>query len=444
MVRTRCSWLALWLPVVLIGPRCDGAEEPASAQQRVGYVIVVTGSELLEGAYPDAHTCFITRTLRPLGLRCVGSMTVEDRPADIKAALRWAQAKAKLVIVTGGLGPTENDITRETLAEFTGIALGEQPDVLRQMEERFKTPRDRLRPNLRKQTQTPTRGTYLKSAAGTVVGLVFEPAEGVIVALPGPPRELQAMVRAELVPYLRQRFGTRAPGCSLLLRFVGVGQSQISHTLDENRLLPPEIDVSSTFEGMRVDYSFALADDTPANRVKLAELKQQILKHLGDYIYADDETTLDEHVARLLAARGETLALAEVGSAGSLAAGLNGAQTAARVLTGSIVAPTEERLRRLLHIPNEPWLSSKSSAERTRLLATASAAEAGGSSWAVAVGEVQGDAPGNRSVAVVFRLPDGRTEAQRMTLRGSGDQARFYLTTELLDQLRRRLRPAKR
>jgi nicotinamide-nucleotide amidase len=406
--------------------------------------MIVTGSEVLEGAYPDAHTCFIARTLRPLGLRCVGSMTVDDRPADLKAALRWAQAKAKLVIVTGGLGPTENDITRETLADFTGIALGEQPDVLRQMEQRFKTPRGQLRPNLRKQTQTPTRGTYLKNMSGTAVGLVFEAAEAVIVALPGPPRELQPMVRAELVPYLRQRFGARAPGCSLLLRFVGVGQSQISHTLDENRLLPPEIDVSSTFEGMRVDYSFALPEDTPANRAKLADLKRQVLKHLGDHIYADDETTLDEHVARLLAARGETLALAEVGSGGSLAAGLNGAENAARVLTGAHIAPTEERLRRLLHIPDEPWRNSKSSAERTRLLAASVASDAGGSSWAVAVGEVQGEAAGNRSVEVAFRLPDGRTEARRITLRGTGDQARTYLITELLDQLRRRLRPAGR
>jgi nicotinamide-nucleotide amidase len=441
----------LVLPLLCLGAGPDAPVKPAPGAMNeaaakaqpgaIGYAIVVTGGELLEGALPDSHTCFIARTLRPLGLRCVGSMIVDDRPAEIKAALRWAQDRAKLVIVTGGLGPTENDVTRETLAECTGIALAEHEDVLRHMEQRFKTPRDQLRPNLRKQTQTPTRGTYLKNAAGTAVGLVFERAEGVIVALPGPPRELQPMVREELVPLLRQRFGTRPPGCSLLLRFVGVGQSQISHTLDTNRLLAPEIDVFSTFEGMRVDYRFALADDTPANHAKLAELKQQVVKHLGDFVYADDDTTLEEHVARLLAARGETLALAEVGSGGGLAAGLNAAATAPRVLTGAHVAPTEQRLRQMFHVPDGPWGKSQSSAERTRLLTAAVAADATGSSWAMGVGEALGDGE-NRSVEVVFRLPDGRTEGQRVSLRGTGDLARFHLTTQLLDLLRRRLRAA--
>ena len=432
-------WLLLLLPIVLLGAPAADASPPQSTRQPVEYMIIVTGGELLSGAYPDGHTYFITRTLRPLGLHCLGSMCVDDKPADIKEALRFAAGKAALVILTGGLGPTDNDVTRETLSQFTGIALKEHPDVLEEMERRFNVPRDQLRPNLRRQTQVPTRGTYLKNANGTAVGLVFELDEAVIVALPGPPRELQAMVRDELVPYLSRRFGTRLPGCSLTLRFVGIGQSQIDQTLEEHVPLGPDVTLTSQFEGARVDFTFSLPDDTPQDRARLEELKEKILEHLGDYVYADDETSLEKHVIKLLEARGATLALAEAGSGGSLAAGLSGAEGAHQVLAGAYVAPTEEQLRRLLRVPDDKWSGSTSSTQRATLLAQA-AAEATGSPWAVAVGQARQDASGARYVEVVFTQPGGRPQSQHVGLRGSGELARLRLNTQLLDQLRRRLR----
>ncbi len=150
----------------------DAVKQPDN--RTVDYTIIVTGHELLTGVYPDGHTYFLTRTLRPLGLRCVGSMSVDDQSADIKQALQFACGRSQLVIVTGGLGPTDSDITREVLSEFTGIPLQEHPEVLQRMEQRFNTPREKLRANLRRQTRVPTRGTYLNNSSGSAVGLVFE------------------------------------------------------------------------------------------------------------------------------------------------------------------------------------------------------------------------------------------------------------------------------
>ncbi len=412
---------------------------PDEARQPVDYMVVVTGSELLSGVYADGHTHFLTRTLHPLGLRCVGSMSVDDKEADLKGALSFATAKAPLVIVTGGLGPTDNDITRETLADFSGIPLREHPDVLQAMERRFRTSRDRLRPNLRRQTQVPTGGTYLKNSNGTAFGLVFEPDGKVIVALPGPPRELQPMVHDELVPYLSRQFGTRLPGCSLTLRFVGIGQSGIDQALEEHVPMPSDVSLSSQFEGGRVDFTFMLPDDTPEDRARLGELKQKIEQHLGDYLYAADETSLEKHVLDLLGAGGATLALAEAGSGGSLAAALSGVDGAERVLAGAFVAPNERKLRRLLGVAEDKWSGATSSVQRTELLATA-AAERTGSEWAVAAGEAQRDEDGSCFVQVVTRKPDGRMDSRRFGFRGSGEFAYFRLTTQLLDQLRRRLK----
>src|SRR3954468_9207532 len=117
------AFAALLLTCGLLLTVAESAAPGASPAKPLNYYIVVTGGELLEGVYPDAHTPFLTRALRPLGCQCLGSVIVDDNRADIQNALRFATNQAPLVIVTGGLGPTPNDITRETLAEFTGIPL---------------------------------------------------------------------------------------------------------------------------------------------------------------------------------------------------------------------------------------------------------------------------------------------------------------------------------
>ncbi len=448
LLRFRLPWLSVVLLISLICGLSPSQAEPASAPpagsvpQPVRYMIVVTGGELLSGAYPDGHTYFLTRTLSArggLGLRCVGSMCVDDKQADLKGALRFAKGKAALVIVTGGLGPTDNDITRETLAEFTGITLKEHPDALQELARRFRVSPAQLRPNLRRQTQVPTRGTYFKNANGTAVGLVFEMADTVIIALPGPPRELQAMVRDELVPYLSRRFGTRLPGCSLTLRFVGLGQSQIDQTLGDHVPIAPDITVYSQFQGSRVDFTFSLPNDTPRDRARLQDAKQKIMKHLGEYVYADDETSLEQRVVELLEARGATLALAEAGSGGKLTAALSSAEGADRILAGAYVAPTVEKLRRLLRVRDDQWTGSTSHHQRIEQL-VAAAADATGSQWAVAVGQARLDKSGVSYVEVAFKLPSGRSESQQVRLRGAGELARSRLSTQLLDQLRRRLK----
>jgi nicotinamide-nucleotide amidase len=425
---------------MLLGGVLHGADTPPPQPDKaIDYAIVVTGRELLVGAYADSHTQFLTKTLRGLGLHCRYSMSVDDGNTDIADALQYAMARVPLVIVTGGLGPTENDVTRQSLAQITGVPLHEHPEILRDMERRMGVARDQMRANLRRQSQVPTRGTYLKNGSGSAAGLVFDLGDKVVVALPGPPRELQPMVRDALVPYLSGRFGTRLPGCSLTIRFVGPGQSQIDQTMKDHAPLPADVLVSSQFEGGRVDFTFAFPDDNAENRARLEQLKQQTTQCLGDYIYAADETTtLEQHVVSLLEQRGVTLAIAEAGSGGSLAAALDGVDGAERQVVGAYVARTGERLRHLLRVPEDKWVAAASGAEQAKLLATELAAAAS-APWAVVVGDTQRDEGGGTYVEVVFRGPDGRLDIQRLGVR-PGDAGRTHLTTQLLDQLRRCLR----
>jgi nicotinamide mononucleotide (NMN) deamidase PncC len=160
---------------------------------------------------------------------------------------------------------------------------------------------------------------------------------------------------------------------------------------------------------------------------------------LGEYIYAQGEISLEEHVLKLLEARDETLVLVEVSSGGSLAAALSNADSAHRILAGAYVAPTMEQLRRLLHVRDDHWTGRTSRRQRIEQLATA-AADATMSQWAVAVGEAWRDESGAGYVDVVFKLPSGRLENQQVRFRGGGELAGSRLSTQLLDQLRRRLK----
>ena len=113
------------------------AETEETKQSLDRYMIVVTGSELLRGVYADSHTLYPTRTLGELGARCVGSVTVGDRAEDLLGALKYAAERADLTIVTGGLGPTDDEITRGVLSKYSGISLGENPEVMASLERRY-------------------------------------------------------------------------------------------------------------------------------------------------------------------------------------------------------------------------------------------------------------------------------------------------------------------
>lgn len=324
-----------------VGELVVGDERAAAPES---YVIVVTGGELLRGVYQDGHTWFLARALRPLGLECVGSVCVGDEAPDLTRALEFAISKARLVLVTGGLGPTDDDITRQALSSFTGIPLKENAEVVAMLARRFGGPPASLRANLRRQAFTPERGQWLSNPHGTAVGLVFDAASRFIVALPGPPRELQPMVRNELIPVLRQRFGLRVFGSSATLRFVGIGESSIDQTLHEKVHLPPDLVISSIFEAGRVDVTFSLPGGGAEDQARMRRLVAEVWEHLGSRIYAQDGQTLEDIVLAHLGEAGRRLLLAEIGTGGAVSVSLNRSSLAPAVIAGGWIAPARKGL----------------------------------------------------------------------------------------------------
>lgn len=418
------------LPLLFLGLTAPAADTNGiAAAKPVDYFIIITGGELLAGAIADAHTPFLTKTLLPLGLNCVGMMIVDDRDEDLQAALKFATNKAPLVIVTGGLGPTDNDITRQTLSKFTGIPLREHPDLLKEMAARLNTPITQLRANLRRQTEVPVRGSYLKNPSGSAAGLIYDLGQVHIVALPGPPRELQPMVKESLVPVLAKHHGTRASAASITLRFLGLGQSQIDATIKQNITLPADLITASQFEGGRVDFTFSLPDDSAAAWQRLLELKVKIYKCLGQSIYAEGATNLEEVVLLRLQQRGAKIALAEIASGGGLGAALSKVPPATNTLAGEWMAPTEAGLFRALQLPEAQG------AGLARLQAAAAhAGKAAQADCVLVVGAPQPD----QTVLAVLKTPGGQWESQSFSYR-PGETAQAQLVTQLLGWLWKKL-----
>lgn len=425
-------FLAAFLATGLVSRAADEVRSPANDSRPLDYFLIVTGGELLEGVLQDAHTPFLTRALRPFGCHCAGSIIVDDQREDIERAVRFATNRASLVIVTGGLGPTPNDITRETLSAITGIELRESPEALAEMERRFNQPRTQLRANLRRQTLVPVRGGYLKNPSGTAVGLVFDSGSSVVVALPGPPRELQAMTTAELVPLLQRRFGIHELGAALTVRFVGAGQSLIDQVIKDRISVPPGVLITSLFEGGRVDFTFSRPGHLPEDREVLKRLEADLRQHLGTYIYASDGSSLEDVVVNNLLARGGPLALVEIGSGGSMADNLTGASRSKALIAGAFVAPTHEAMAKLLSIPPSDLPAAPQ--DQIQFLAAATAAKTG-SVWVAGTTSILTDTTGAKSLWAVCRLPNGRWSFQSLAVRGSDQAARTALNTQLMEFL---------
>lgn len=427
------KWLGAGIAVLCLLVQVRG-EVPPGSDSETEYVVVVTGRELLEGAYADAHTQFLARTLLPLGGRCVGSVTVTDDERAMLRALEYASQRSRIVIVTGGLGPTGDDITRQTLAKYTGIPLRESSQVIDEYRRRYG---DRVfRPSLRRQAQVPSRGAYLKNRVGSAVGLVFDDGQRVVVALPGPPRELRPMVREQLIPFLARRFGIQSSVESVTLRFVGIGESSIQSVIDEHVNLPPEVRVASTFEAGRVDLTFYGHSGLPGIRENLPALRDRMLEHLGQHVYSVDGSTLEETILRRLADRKATLAVAEVATGGGLSSRLTGSPSASSVLFGSYVAATNAGIKALL--ASEGSENSGPALEGNEAVLDLARKVAGDrrDRWVLLVSQLEGGDANRVTLCAGSRALGFGVEPVRFR---TGRSGRERLVTRALDFLRRRL-----
>ena len=276
--------------------------------------IINTGTELLLGRVTNTHLGFLAESLFGLGLRVERQVTVPDGVA-IAEALVEAMPRAELIIVTGGLGPTSDDITREAAAEAFGKKLIFHQEILDDIAVKFARRKIVMNDLQNPQAMVPEDGVVLSNANGTAPGLIVENERVIAILLPGPPNELKPMWTNEALPWLRKRFAAQFGAVSeVTLRVLGIGETRVQMLVeDEVKALGP-VEVGYCARPGEVDLRLIAAD--PALVKKAADLARA---KLGDVIYAEGVETMEQAVVRLARAAGKTVATAESCTGGLVA-----------------------------------------------------------------------------------------------------------------------------
>jgi nicotinamide-nucleotide amidase len=276
--------------------------------------IINTGTELLLGQITNTHLGFLAQSLFGLGLRVERQVTVPDGPA-ITLAFRDAMARADLILVTGGLGPTSDDITREAVAEAFGLKLIFHQEILDGIAAKFTERKFVMNELQRAQAMVPEGGVVLDNPFGTAPGLIIEQGATVAFLLPGPPGELRPMWQNEALPWLRKRFAGRLPPVhEVTLRVLGLGETRVQILLeDEVKALGP-VEVGYCARPGEVDLRLIAPEESLVR--KAADLARA---KLGDAIYAEGAATMEEVVVRVARAAGKTVATAESCTGGLVA-----------------------------------------------------------------------------------------------------------------------------
>lgn len=313
--------------------------------------VLAIGTEMLLGELVDTNTAWISRRLAALGVGIYRHTTVGDNLERIAAALQEAASRADLVITTGGLGPTSDDLTNEALARATGRRMVEYAEAREHVERKFREFGRKPSPSNYKQALFPEGTILIPNPLGTAMGALLESDGTLFATLPGVPQEMRGMFEETLVPLIRER--SEGAIVSRTLWFVGLGESALAERVQD--LLDAENPTVAPLAGqgkVRLRITARAATPEEAER-QIEPVAREILSRLGRYYFGEDEETLESVVGRLLTEKGRTLALAESCTGGLLAKRLTDIPGSSRYFKEGLVTYSNEAKERLLGVPRE-------------------------------------------------------------------------------------------
>jgi nicotinamide-nucleotide amidase len=365
--------------------------------------IIATGDELTTGLIADSNAAWISMRLLDIGVPTVLHLAVGDDLEAIVDAFRIAGARAEQVIVTGGLGPTEDDITREAFCRFAGVDTVEDAGAAEKLRAIFAAMKRTMTPNNLKQARIPAGSTLIENATGTAPGFYMASAGAVYYFLPGVPRECQAMMEAKILPLL-----TRSAGGAVfrmrLLRTFGMTESQ----LDENlKTVPLPAGVRLGYRAIFPEIHLKLLAEAQSEAAADAALDQaaaSIRAVVGEVIYSEDGRGLEEVVLDLARERGLRLAVAESCTGGLIAKRLTDISGSSLVFDRGFVTYSNRAKTELLGVPREVLDSHGAVSAETAIAMARGARERSGADLVAAVTGISGPTGGtaDKPVGTVF------------------------------------------
>ncbi len=301
--------------------------------------IVAVGTELLLGDLVDTNTPHVARALAQTGIDVYGTRAVGDNRQRIADALGDALRKADGVIVTGGLGPTLDDLTKEAVCDVLGIEPELHESALASMERRFAARGRTMRENNRKQALIPRGSTVLENRHGTAPGFIAETGGKFVAALPGVPSEMHPMLRESLIPWLRRRFDLQNAIYTRVLHTVDIAESEVDYLIADLFAVGENPKIAVLAHDYRVDVKLSAKALSPTDAQLLLEpLAQELRRRLDGYVFGSDAETLPGAIGKLLEQRRQTVAVAESCTGGSIAAAITGVAGSSKTFLGGVVA----------------------------------------------------------------------------------------------------------
>lgn len=402
--------------------------------------VVAVGDELLLGDIVNGNAAWLGAELAAVGAPVVHSSMVGDTVEHIAEAVRRGLEVAEVVVVTGGLGPTSDDLTREAVADVAGVALVRRPAIEEQLRERFAAYGFEMPVAVLKQADVPVGATPLDNPVGTAPGLRLEVGGRLVLAMPGPPHELAA-VFAGVRDELRARTGQ--VGLTRTLHCAGMGESNVAEVVERTITVPDGVDLAYLAGGavVRVRLTTVAPTEAEADAV-LAPLVAQLETALGPAVFGRDADSLPQVVVARLAAAGATVAVAESLTAGLVGAAVTEVPGSSAVFRGGVQVYATDLKASLAGVPQAVLDEHGAVSPETAAALAEGVRERLGATYGLALtgvagpDEQEGHPPGTLHVAVAG--PDGTTTR---TARLPGDRARVRLlaVTAGLDLLRRAL-----
>jgi nicotinamide-nucleotide amidase len=407
--------------------------------------ILAIGTELLLGQIVDTNSAWIGEQLAASGIDSYEHRAIGDNQARIVDALRDQLSRSDAVLICGGLGPTQDDLTRDAIAELMGVPLVRHDDLAETIAQMFRARvRDMPQNNLR-QADIPEGGTAIPNPIGTAPGLLCELAGGkVVYAVPGVPYEMKQMVADHVIPDLLRRSGEAAAIVSTSLKTWGTSESALAEmvahrldALDAQGGNPTIAFLARGIEGLVVRVTAKAA--TTAEARALVELEEKELRLiLGDLVFGVDDDTMETAVLEQLRGRGWTLGVAESLTGGLIGARIVNVPGASDTFRGTIASYATEVKRSVLGVTAESVVSEEAARQMAEAAQRVLGADVGIAATGVA-GPTEQDGVAVGTVYFGLALPGLPTEVVSTRLPGDRERLRQFSTISLLNLLRQRL-----
>lgn len=332
--------------------------------------IVAIGTEILLGEITDTNSVFIARTLRDIGINVYFMTSVGDNEKRIESAIRSGMERAKIIITCGGLGPTVDDMTRQSIAAATDRKLIFHRDLLDEIAQRFAGFRTQMTENNRRQAYLPDKAIVIKNPVGTAPSFIIEHNDRVIISLPGVPREMKYLFLERVIPYLREKYQLGGKIIKArVLKTAGIGESVLDELIGNALLEASNPTVGLAAHNGQVDVRItAKADSVEVANEMIALTEAELRSRLEQYIFAVDAGTIEEALIESLITHNTSISVSETGIDPVISSRLKSINAASGVLKTVVEYPEPKDLRAVLTVEDTLSLRQLAEMEAKRLV----------------------------------------------------------------------------